>query len=151
TFGEWGWKIQFLTPQLGFVSLENFFDAAILRTSDGGRTFTRIPVIDPQGNANLEGVGFLDEQHGWVGGWGDSTFQRGFSSETVDGGATWRNANEIGKFLNRFRFIGAPLEVGYSSGDTVYRYSVDPVPQPIAVGVAPLVAARALLATREMQ
>jgi photosystem II stability/assembly factor-like uncharacterized protein len=149
-FGEWGWKIQFVHPQLGFVSLENFVDAAILKTTDGGRTFVRIPVADPQGNANLEGVGFLDESHGWVGGWGDSTFQSGFSSATEDGGVTWRNANEIGRFLNRFRFIGNPLQVGYASGDTVYRYSIDAVPAPTPVGVAPITPPALMLDAREM-
>ena len=126
-FGEWGWKIQFLNDQVGFVSLENFEDAAILRTSDGGLTWQRHVVNDPQGNANLEGIGFVDAQHGWVGGWGDELFTGGFSSETVDGGTNWQNANHIGKFLNRFRFFGDPVTVGYASGDTVYKYSAEPV------------------------
>ena len=30
--GEWGWKIQFLTPQIGFVSLENDAAGAMLKT-----------------------------------------------------------------------------------------------------------------------
>jgi hypothetical protein len=125
--GEWGWKIQFLTDQVGFVSLENFTDAAILRTPDGGLTWQRQVVNDPQGNANLEGIGFVDAQHGWVGGWGNELFTGGFSSETVDGGDTWQNANHIGRFINRFRFLGDPVTVGYASGDTVYKYSADPV------------------------
>ena len=36
--GEWGWKIHFVDPQLGFVSLENFDDGATLKTTDGGST-----------------------------------------------------------------------------------------------------------------
>ena len=36
-FGEWGWKIQFLDERIGFVSLENFSAAAILKTDDGGK------------------------------------------------------------------------------------------------------------------
>ena len=66
--GEWGWKIQFLNDKLGFVSLENFNAGAILKTTDGGLSWTRIDINDPQKNANLEGVGFIDENHGWVGG-----------------------------------------------------------------------------------
>ncbi|HEV3343317.1 MAG TPA: ferritin-like domain-containing protein [Pirellulales bacterium] len=127
-FGEWGWKIQFLNDRVGFVSLENLTGAAILKTNDGGLTWTRLPVTDPQGNANLEGIGFIDDMRGWVGGWGDADFQTGLSSATDDGGLTWRNANEIGKFLNRFRFFGNPVTVGYASGDTVYKLSADPVP-----------------------
>jgi photosystem II stability/assembly factor-like uncharacterized protein len=125
--GEWGWKIQFLNESVGFVSLENFNEGAILLTTDGGRTWRRRVVNDPQHNANLEGVGFVDERHGWVGGWGDKDFERGASSETLDGGEHWRDANEIGRFINRFRFFGNPVTVGYASGRTVYKYSSEPV------------------------
>ena len=95
---------------------------------------------DPQGNVNLEGVGFVDEEHGWAGGWGPGGFggggaAQGFSSATIDGGATWRDANEIGFFINRFRFFGNPVHAGYASGDTVYKYSTDPLPPP-AMAVA---------------
>ena len=136
--GEWGWKIQFLNDQVGFVALENFNAGAILKTTDGGLTWTRHVVNDPQHNANLEGIGFVDENHGWVGGWGDANFQRRSSSETFDGGLTWRDANEIGKAINRFRFFGHPVTVGYASGETVYKYSSEPVPPPMAaLAVAP--------------
>jgi photosystem II stability/assembly factor-like uncharacterized protein len=128
--GEWGWKIQRLNDQVLFVSLENFSAGAILKSTDGGRTWQRLPVNDPQHNTNLEGIGFVDESHGWVGGWGSADFSAGFSSETLDGGRTWRDANEIGRFLNRFRFFGSPVTVGYASGRTVFKYSADPVPPP---------------------
>jgi photosystem II stability/assembly factor-like uncharacterized protein len=135
--GEWGWKIQFLNANVGFISLENFTAGAILRTDDGGATWRRLPINDPQGNANLEGVGFVDQNFGWVGGWGSADFSRGYSSVTTDGGQTWQNANDIGRFINRFRFFGNPVTVGYASGLTVYKYSADPVP----VAAAGLVAA----------
>lgn len=126
-FGEWGWKIQFLNEKIGFVSLENFTAGAILKTTDGGRTWVRLPINDPQHNANLEGVGFIDESQGWVGGWGNASFTGGFSSATQDGGLNWQDANQIGRFINRFRFLGNPVTVGYSSGRTVYKYSAAPV------------------------
>jgi photosystem II stability/assembly factor-like uncharacterized protein len=125
--GEWGWKIFFLNDSVRFVSLENFKEGAILKTTDGGQTWSRHVVNDPQHNANLEGIGFVNEQHGWVGGWGTPDFSGGFSSETLDGGSNWRNANDIGRFLNRFRFFHVPKIVGYSSGDTVYKYDDTPV------------------------
>jgi photosystem II stability/assembly factor-like uncharacterized protein len=145
--GEWGWKIQFLDERVGFVSLENKKAGAILKTTDGGLTWERKPVNDAQHNANLEGIGFLDERHGWVGGWGDADFESGSSSETTDGAEHWRDANEIGRFINRFRFLGKPVTVGYASGRTVFKYSSDPV------GPAPLTfAGRArLLETNEPQ
>ncbi len=141
--GEWGWKIQFLDNKIGFVSLENFRAGAILKTSDGGLTWKRFDINDPQKNANLEGVGFVDENHGWVGGWGDANFVRKSTSETFDGGKTWRNANDIGKALNRFRFFGKPVTLGYASGLTVYRYS--PTTAVAAAAIAPLRKARSFL------
>ena len=129
--GEWGWKIHFVNELVGYVSMENFADAAILKTADGGATWERKPVNDPQDNANLEGIGFVDEQVGWAGGWGDERFEGGFTSETRDGGETWTDANHVGKFLNRFRFVHEPELVGYASGDTVYKYAE------VAPGAAP--------------
>jgi photosystem II stability/assembly factor-like uncharacterized protein len=123
--GEWGWKIHFVNEKCGYISLENFSAGAILKTTDGGKEWKRIQITDPQKNANIEGIGFLDENTGWVGGWGDKDFNGGYSSFTNDGGASWKNANDIGKYLNRFRFIGNPVEVGYASGDTVYKYSIE--------------------------
>jgi photosystem II stability/assembly factor-like uncharacterized protein len=123
--GEWGWKIQFLSPLIGFVSLESSNGAAILKTADGGLTWKRIEVNDPQKQSDLEGVGFINEQVGWVGGWGHNFNPGpgdGISSGTTDGGATWVGANDIGSFINRFRFFANLQPVaGYASGRTVYQ------------------------------
>jgi photosystem II stability/assembly factor-like uncharacterized protein len=124
--GEWGWKIFFVNESIGYVSLENFSAGAVLKTTDGGQTWTRQPINDQQHNANLEGVGFVDADHGWIGGWGTADFSGGFSSATLDGGQNWTNADEIGRFLNRFRFFHQPKLVGYASGDTVYKYDDSP-------------------------
>jgi photosystem II stability/assembly factor-like uncharacterized protein len=127
--GEWGWKIQFLDHRVGYVALESFTRGAILKTTNGGDSWTRIDINDPQGNVNLEGVGFVDESTGWVGGWGVPLVgdpAAGFSSSTTDGGKSWQDANEIGRFINRFRFFGNPVTVGYASGLTVYQYSAEP-------------------------
>jgi len=69
-----------------FIGVE---EGGVFHSPDGGETWARLPVNDPQKNANLEGIGFVDENHGWVGGWGDAQFQRLSSSETTDGGRTW--------------------------------------------------------------
>jgi len=116
-----------LNDSVGFVSLENFNAGAILKTIDGGVTWVRKQVNDPQRNANLEGVGFVDERHGWVGGWGTADFSGGFTSETLNGGDNWQNANTVGRFINRFRFFGNPVNVGFASGRTVFKYSSEPV------------------------
>ena len=124
--GEWGWKIQFLSDKIGFVSLENSHGAAILRTTDGGESWKRIEVNDPQKQSDLEGVGFINEQVGWVGGWGHNFNPGpgdGITSGTTDGGVTWFSANDdVGRFINRFRFFANTQPVaGYASGRTVYQ------------------------------
>ena len=101
---------------------------AILKTDDGGlHPGPGTPINDAQRNANLEGVGFVDAR-AWLGcaGWGDANFQLLSSSETRDGGMTWRDANEIGKAINRFRFFGRPVTVGYASGENSGSYKYDP-------------------------
>jgi photosystem II stability/assembly factor-like uncharacterized protein len=129
--GEWGWKIQFLTPQIGFVSLENDTAAAILKTTDGGQSWQRIEVKDPQKNVELEGIGFIDEKVGWVGGWGHGFMANtpdGSTSGTTDGGATWFDANNVGRFINRFRFFKTQPVVGYASGGTIYQCTASEAP-----------------------
>lgn len=37
------------------------------------------------------------------------------------GGLSWSDANHIGLAINRFRFFGSPVTVGYASGQTVYK------------------------------
>lgn len=129
--GEWGWKIQFIDEMTGFVSLENFTSAAILKTTDGGESWKRLPIADGAGNflnMDLEGVGFVDEQRGWVGGWGDS-FEGLFNSATDDGGATWVAQNNTPGDpntdprikINRYRMLGEPISTGFCSGAKVYK------------------------------
>lgn len=142
--GEWGWKICFVNPRVGYVSLESFDRGAVLKTTDGGATWERHPINDPQGNANLEGVGFITEQRGWVGGWGDASFTTGYTSGTVDGGLNWVDANEVGRFINRFRFLGDPVTVGYAGGRQVYKYN--PEGDPASTSPAPVPATSSTVA-----
>ena len=149
--GEWGWKIFFVNDEIGYVALENFCEGAVLKTTDGGQTWIRLPINDEEKNANLEGIGFVDENHGWVGGWGKGGFPGdGLSSETTNGGQNWSHTDwsepttgdpqPRGEYLNRFRFLGDPVIVGYASGNTVYKYSTEPVapaPPSAAAAAAP--------------
>ncbi len=129
--GEWGWKIQFINEKLGFVSLENFVSAAMLKTTDGGASWERYDVKDSSGeiiNKDLEGIGFLDENRGWVGGWGNN-FNGLMNSYTEDGGKTWVrqdhdpvNPNSDSRIrINRYRLLGDPVTGGYCSGLQVYK------------------------------
>lgn len=132
--GEWGWKIQFINETFGFISLENFASAAILKTTDGGETWTRHDVQDNCGNiinVDLEGIGFINEMQGWVGGWGDN-FTGLMNCYTSDGGITWVSQDNNPQVshsdqrirINRYRFIGNPVTAGYCSGQQVYKLQI---------------------------
>jgi photosystem II stability/assembly factor-like uncharacterized protein len=149
--GSWGWKMYWLDQQRGFVSIEDFHNGAILRTTNGGKSWVMLRINDQRSvgksgkgkgskgkskgskatvsNANLEGIGFIDENQGWVGGWGDANFIGNYNSATVDGGFNWvaqdHNPNDSKSDprvnVNRYRFIG---KSGYCSGKTVYKMNL---------------------------
>ncbi len=110
--GEWGWKISFPTPKIGYVSIENFRPnvptAKVLKTTDAGLTWTEVPI---EGSRSLQGVGFLTEKVGWASG-------RGTTFMTTDGGDTWEQLPLDG-IINRFRMFGDSL--GYAVGSRVYK------------------------------
>ncbi len=149
--GEWGWKIQFLNEKCGFVSLENFVSAAILKTTDGGQSWERCDVQDSSGeiiNKDLEGIGFLDENRGWVGGWGNN-FAGLMNSYTEDGGKTWvrQDHSNVGNDsdprlrINRYRLLGDPVTGGYCSGLQVYKLKFGTNPKKSAFAQESLLAA----------
>lgn len=152
-------EVLFLDENIGFAAGKNPTGGVILKTIDGGTTWTqlynsniagdyvwKLQVLNTNQNiifGSVEGtapnlgkltksinggltwiehnapetytqaVGFLDENHGWMG--GHST---GFY-ETLDGGATWTNTG-VGSNLNRIFFIG---NTAYASGSTIYKMS----------------------------
>jgi hypothetical protein len=65
----------------------------------------------------MQGIGFVDEQTGWIGG-------RGQPEVTVDGGLTWSPAPDLGDTVNRFAFFGDTL--AYASAERIYRYGEAP-------------------------
>jgi photosystem II stability/assembly factor-like uncharacterized protein len=109
---EWGWKIFFPAKKIGFVSIENFYSASILKTINSGESWTK---IDIPNLVDLEGIGFINDMIGWAAGRENEAF-------TNDGGSTWITQNiDIGEGLNRFQFFGDTL--GYASGKRIYKYS----------------------------
>lgn len=112
--GEWCWKISFPTRRTGYVSLQRNRESPIffLKTTDGGRTWQE--KLFSNSYYFVQGIGFIDEQRGWIG--GNSTNP---TYQTSDGGETWQSAG-FGVRLNRFRFLGDT--VGYAAGRTVYKY-----------------------------
>ena len=52
---------------MGYVSIESTKtsgDGAILKTTDGGQTWQVLPVP----STSMQGIGFVDEQTGWIAG-----------------------------------------------------------------------------------
>ncbi len=114
---ELGWKISFPSRRVGYASIEAFNPGVVyvLKTTDGGATWQDVRFHDSL--LDEQGIGFVNENVGWVGGWGNPTYS------TVDGGATWQLAN-FGMNINRFRFLSDTL--AYAVGQTVYKYSITP-------------------------
>jgi len=112
---EWCWKISFGSRDVGFVSVERGGGFAyILKTTNNGVNWIDIPFRE----YDEEGIGFLNENTGWVGGWTGPTYQ------TTNGGTNWQLSG-WGTNLNRFRFFSDTL--AYAVGDRVYKYSRGPV------------------------
>ena len=121
-FSEWCWKIQSVNSQLKFISIErNDNPTNILKTLDGGYNWQEIRL--PLGEiVKLEGIGFVNENTGWVGGWGFDYNMPNY--ETTNGGVNWHPAG-WGINMNRIRFISDTL--AYSVGRTVYKYTRESV------------------------
>lgn len=112
------WKIQFLTGTTGYVSIEKFSSGGVyyLKTTDGGVTWSDELFLNTP--YHVQGIGFISDSVGWLGGWGGDTY------ETTDTGASWHLAG-FGQIVNRFRLLGDTL--AYAVGQTVYKYSVDSI------------------------
>ena len=112
--GEYVWKMQILAsnPNCMFGSVESVNDlpGKLVRTLDNGATWTSHDVPD----TDIQGVGFITENHGWMGGHASPFL------ETTDGGATWTDIG-VGSNLNRIFIINENL--AYASGATIYKFS----------------------------
>jgi photosystem II stability/assembly factor-like uncharacterized protein len=108
-----GWKISFLSRNTGYVSFNSHIPQnLILKTTNGGVNWVEKPFIT---NYYQEGIGFINENTGWVGG-SIKTYK------TTNGGNNWVEDN-FGTSLNRFRFLGDTL--AYSAGKNIYKLSRD--------------------------
>lgn len=110
--GEYVWKLQILAsnPNVIFGAIEAVApnNGKLLKSTDGGVTWTTKNAPEPE----IQAVGFVDENHGWMGG-----HDTGFY-ETIDGGDTWTNTT-VGSNLNRIFFINN--DVAYACGTTIYK------------------------------
>jgi photosystem II stability/assembly factor-like uncharacterized protein len=124
------WKLDFPTPSIGYASLEEVYinggqlssnKTNILKSTDGGRTWNLMEVQIGK-NINLQGIGFIDALHGWIGGWSTGMY------ETKDGGLTWKIANT---YANLNRFFRASKNAVYFAGTTVFKLGAAPVVSPV--------------------
>jgi photosystem II stability/assembly factor-like uncharacterized protein len=110
--GEWCWKASFPTRAVGYVSLErNGASTGFLKTTNGGQSWMRKPFLPPGESYSEQGIGFVTETIGWIGG-------EPVLYGTTDGGDTWQQET-WGMYVNRFRFIDS---LGYAAGKRIYKY-----------------------------
>jgi len=100
----------------------------VYRTADGGQSWTEL--YSPGANVVLNGVEWIDAEHGWVVGFPTlSSMSGGFTFHTADGGQTWQRQTPGGFFapLWDVQFIDADrgYTVGFNyvgaAGPPVYR------------------------------
>lgn len=112
--GEQVWKLQILfsNSDVMFGAVQSFdpFDGKLIKSEDGGQFWISRDVPDPF----IQGVGFITENHGWMGG-----HYSGFL-ETFDAGQTWTDTG-FGGSLNRFQVFSENLV--YCSGHAIYKYT----------------------------
>lgn len=120
--GEYCWKTSFPNEQRGFISIQRNDREGYtycLQTEDGGKNWFENVFI--KGYYYVQGVGFLNENLGWLGG------STGFTMETRDGGKSWNRMADIGRGFNKFQFFGDSL--AYGTGFGVYKLQ-NPKPLP---------------------
>ena len=117
------WKIFPMSSGLVFAALQSEDGLyEIAKSTDGGdRWETHTVSSDNPAKVGLQGVGFLDENTGWVGGFFDGMYA------TRDGGIHWEFVNIPGGRINRFERTGNTLITASSSG-VLRTERVAPVP-----------------------
>jgi photosystem II stability/assembly factor-like uncharacterized protein/pimeloyl-ACP methyl ester carboxylesterase len=118
---ETTWKISFPTERVGYATIQSYHpdpkvkQQRVAKTTDGGETWKEINLVEDAG-ARQFGIGFIDENHGYVG-----TMRSGY--ETRDGGMSWKPI-DLGTACNKIRFYrdSEGKVYGYSIGVDVLKY-----------------------------
>lgn len=113
--GEYVWKLQFLQGSNNNTIFGSIQAVApnlgkLLKSINGGVHW----VAKDAPQTNIQGVGFISETHGWMGG-----HENGFY-ETTDAGTTWTDIG-VGGNLNRIFVINSTSV--FAAGTTIYRYT----------------------------
>jgi len=126
--GEWGWKLTFPTRDVGYASIEYSTNdesrpAKVLKTVDGGLTWSELGIAGSTQRLGLQGIGFVTPDTGWASG-------RGTTSVTIDGGQTWTqiadyspttHTGQLDGKVNRIFTVSDTL--AFAVGRRVYRFS----------------------------
>jgi photosystem II stability/assembly factor-like uncharacterized protein len=130
------WKMSWPSPNIGYVTLQQngSHDTVVFyKTTDGGANWISngIPIASIGGPSfGLQGIGFVSETEGWMGGSASVVAPFNFI-HTTDGGATWSVMGyENTQQINRIRFLNSAF--GYASGRKLHVYRV-----PLAIAAAP--------------
>jgi photosystem II stability/assembly factor-like uncharacterized protein len=111
------WKMSFPSRRVGYATVQNYSEGytarLVIKTVDGGQTWRELPLVEDARGQEF-GVGFIDENRGWVG-----TANSGY--ETRDGGATW-TAVAMGRAVNKIRIVRDAAGVtAFAIGQNVLR------------------------------
>lgn len=111
------WKIQQLNDDVLYVSVEDFQPTVLeyFKSTDGGESWELKTAETSDSLGTIQGIGFLNEDIGWLGGFGQLFY------ETLDGGETWEYKPLLGSNFNRFQRVNDTLM--YTSGVNIYRYA----------------------------
>lgn len=114
------WKMSFPSRRVGYATVQNYAEGAtdrvIVKTTDGGESWRELPLVSDAAVREF-GVGFVDNDWGWVG-----TTTSGF--ETRDGGASWQPI-EMGRAVNKIRIVReGSIARAYAIGVNVSRLDI---------------------------
>lgn len=133
------WKMSWPSANVGYASLQqnaSYNTVVFYKTTDGGNTWVSngIPLsaIGSPPSFALQGIGFVSETEGWMGGSSSTSvsYEQSFI-HTTDGGQTWTPAGYNNtRSINRVRFTSPTL--GYMSGQQLHVYHI-----PLAATVTP--------------
>lgn len=130
------WKMSWPSPNVGYATLQqngSYNTVVYYKTTDGGVNWASngIPLTS-FGAASffLQGIGFANENEGWMG--GSSTVSEPFNFiTTTNGGLTWSVAGYSNtRSINRIRFLSPTF--GYASGQKLHLFRV-----PLAIAAPP--------------
>lgn len=114
----WAWKIYPVSASVIYVALASTDGTyRVGKSIDGGDSWSVQVVVSNQPAAprsGLQGIGFLDENVGWVGGFFGGMFA------TTNGGFTWHPVPVGSENINRYRKVGSTLFTAGTQG--ILRY-----------------------------